>query len=564
MKKSRQAVSESRMDVFFDTMLTELAEDPCAHKYARDRLIKRAKKKARYVRSQLKAKAVEDFISDNNRMAEFQLALDDDLVNNAKHFITVMLERFTTRNNVDLIQETLDYSFLFDCWRFGPGASYEVKGTHAADKIWKKMTCTDSCVPLVTKLRRTNPYFRGFDSLEGSIGLTVVRGSKLTTTPKNEETERTIAIEALGNMVFQLAAGRYIEGVLDYIGLDISKQQPKNQALALRGSIDGSVATVDLKSASNMTSIQLVRALWPSKWFELFMNLRSEQIQLPNGEWVQLNMMSTMGNGFTFPLMTLTLVALIYGYRCRKRNSPTLWVDWSNTAVFGDDIIVPTHEYDELVDVLQRAGYVVNLDKSYSYGDFRESCGGDFANGYDVTPFYVKRLAHDSDIYVAINQVLDWSACNNAFLPNTLNLLASMLSKKPYFVPEWHSPDQGILTQATKRRYKYLAVEPKYHTLVDEQLYFAVPLAIAGYVNTAEANRQWLTPLKVTKAGKTLIPPSDPSMVFLPRAFSTRYRTRESRLPNGYLDGWDPLTRSQAHSAQVALQIQLTIGSANS
>lgn len=555
---NQQEVNEVRLNAFFDTLLAEVTSSPSVEANARDRLVARARKKARFVDPGLSTKAINDFLADNDRMRDFKISLDRDIVDNARHFITVMMERFTSSIDPSLIQETLDPTFLFNNWRFGPGASHEVTGTHTADKIQQNMTCTSSCEPFVSALRRTNPYFQGFDSRNGNDGMSRVRGSELTTVPKNQDTERTIAIEPSGNMALQLAAGAYLEGVLRYIGLDIRCQQPINRALAHRGSIDGSIATVDLKSASNMHLIDLVRLLYPKRWFAFLMAVRSPEIKLPNGEWVKLHMMSTMGNGFTFPLMTLSLIALIYGYRCRTATNPTLYVDWSQTAVFGDDIIIPVSEYELAVETLEHAGFVVNLDKSYSEGPFRESCGGDYFAGVDVSPFYCKSLATDAEVFTVINQVLDWSVRTNCFLPATLNLLGSFLKGKAHLVPEWMNPDQGILTQACNRRYSYLALDSE-RVVLKADNYFSLPLACGGYISTQELSRTHCVPLKKDSLGMDIVEPSGADMVYLPRAFRTRYKVRHARLPKGFLDGWDPRKRSQLDSSKVSLYLQLTI-----
>jgi creatinine amidohydrolase/Fe(II)-dependent formamide hydrolase-like protein len=135
--------------------------------------------------------------------------------------------------------------------------------------------------------------------------------------------------------------------------------------LAEVGSIDGSLATIDLKNASDLISMLLIKLLWPSEWFHLFMDIRSPYTKIVDetnekSHWIELNMMSTMGNGFTFPMMTLTLLALVYAVQSR-RESRRLFVDFSETAVFGDDIIVRTEDYEPLVQTLSDAGLTVNL-----------------------------------------------------------------------------------------------------------------------------------------------------------------------------------------------------------
>lgn len=542
MSKSNVArkCNEERLTAFFSTLLAEL--DGVPQTFAVKRQVQRARKRARFLREDLRASAIVNFLQVNENVRVNQTTrpvaqmLDSRVVANARHFITVMLERFTTSFSELAIQQPLEISYLLSNWRFGPGASNGIKGTHAADKISQDMTCTALCEPLVHKLRQCNPYFLAKDGQRGVSGTTQVEGSRLTTVPKNEDTERTIAIEPSGNMCLQLAAGAYLEGTLRRIGLDIRNQQPKNKAMAKRGSQDGSIATLDLKSASDMISIDLVRALMPTCWFDLLMKLRSPQITVPRdgksgvgGLQQELYMISTMGNGFTFPLMTLLIVALIYGYRCTK-GGPSLFIDWTNTCVFGDDVIIPVHEYDGIVGVLEGAGLVINADKSFREGSFRESCGGDFLDGVDVTPFYVKSLSNQLDVYVVINQVMDFCARENIFLHKTLTLLRGFINGKPHLVPEWLNPNQGIRTSRCPHRYTYLSIAQQSRQLSDESAFFAMPLAVGGYLFAV-----------------------GDELFYLPRSNKPpRVRVRRSRLPNGFLDGWDPGYRSQPATSIIA------------
>lgn len=530
----RQKLSEGRLTAFFASLLDELDEKRCDDEvvnYAISRLVTRCRKKAIYHVPELKVKAVDSFKQTNALAGNTCISLDSDLVANARHFLTVVFERFASRLDPDNIQVALDMRHLRDLWRFGPGTSNGVSGTHAAQKIQQAMTVTTRAAPVVKSLRRNNFYFHSYDTVHGS-GISELAGARLTTVKKNQETDRTIGIEPSGNMVLQLAAGRYIEDVLRSIGLDIRNQQELNVQLAKRGSEDGSIATIDLKDASNLIQRALIRLTWPSVWFELLDTLRSPLVTY-KGEQIELNMMSPMGNGFTFPMMTLTLVALIYAMRCRHAAQPTLYVNWSSTAVFGDDIIVPVEEYSELVDVLTSAGLTVNLDKSFSTGFFRESCGGDFYKGHFVTPFYVKSLAEDSEVNVAINQVLEWCGEHRIMLPRTLYLLRSFLDEVR-LVPEWHADEAGIRTSyLPSRKYKYL--RPKKTILrLSESNHFAMMLAVGGYVNSGSLY------LEVN-----------------PRPLKTRYHVKSARLPRGFLDGADPLSRSSTTSAYLECYTRL-------
>lgn len=525
-------VNKDRLLAFFNTMSAEisLSHGDAAHSYAVNRQIMRMRKRAQLGDSDLLAKkAVDKFVSINDTVKVFSLSLDEDIVSNAREFIETALWRFTTKFSPDSIQESLDLRWLYDNWKFGPGASNGVTGTHACKKIVQPFTSTSQATRYVSWLRESNPYFRSYDG--NGNGIVVTSGSRLTTVPKNEDTERTIAIEPLGNMALQLAAGTYLEGTLRMIGLDIKDQQPKNKAMARRGSIDGSLATIDLASASDSISIPLVRALFPKKWFELLMDLRSPVTTLPDGRVVEMHMMSTMGNGFTFPLMTFIFVSLIYALRCRRRG-PRLFIDWSNTCVFGDDIIVPTREYEALCNILEKAGFSVNKEKSFSSGPFRESCGGDYFEGHDVTPFYVKSLRNDSEIYVAINQLLKWSGTHKVCVTSSLRLLVSYLKRGPYLVPEWMDPSEGILTSQCPRRYKYLSAKPI--PSEHKRGHFDMMLAVGGYITEDRSG-----------------------VFFTERSAKVRLNTCKARLPNGYLDGWCPDRGSPSASSWVALMVSL-------
>jgi hypothetical protein len=521
---------EDRLTAFFDTLSAELSASRTVHTDARARLMSRMRKRAAFVRPDLAKAGCLDFLKTNLSLDGFRHSLPREVKVEAAFFIRRVLENFTTSLDALSIQEVLDKRFLFDNWRFGPGASNGVKGTHTSQKIGQGMTCTTRCEPLVRRLRALNVYLSAFDSRNVGQGVTLIGGSRLTTVPKNEDTVRTIAIEPSGNMSLQLAAGLYFQYALSHIGLDITNQQPKNKILALTGSIDGSLATIDLSKASDMISTDLVRALLPSEWFDLLGSLRSPAIE-HDGKWHDLHMISTMGNGFTFPLMTLIILSLVYANR-RLRGGPNLFIDWGQTAVFGDDIIIPSREYESLTDVLACAGLIVNHDKSYFEGPFRESCGGDYMNGYNITPFYVKSLSVDHEIYIATNQLLEWSASHNFWPFDTFKLLKSQLRSDPFFVPEWSQPFQGIKTTQVRRRYKRLMLASPRITYQGE---FEMMLACGGFINCDGTGVN----------------------TFTPRPKSLRVRPGEARIPRGFLDGRDPVSRSHGDSSRIATLIAM-------
>ncbi len=494
----------------FDSLSADLASHQTEP--ASKRLYERMRKRARLpAKEDLDKKAKLAFLKTNAEMALFSPDASKPHFECARRFVYSVLEGFTRRLDPDYIQGTLVWSFLLENWRFGPGASIGNKFTHAVDKFEGDFTTTVAAEPLVSILRKSNAYFSRQDAMSGRRP-SVVRGSKLSTVPKNEENNRTIAIEPLGNMCLQLAAGRYLEEALRRIGLSISEQQPLNKALARVGSVEGHIATIDLSSASDRIHPEVVRLLFPPEWYRLLMSLRSPMTEV-DGVFVDLHMISTMGNGFTFPLMTLVILSLVYANRVALGGSDRCFIDWSCTAVYGDDIIVPVTEYDSLCVMLEESGLLVNRDKSFATGTFRESCGGDFDRGVDITPFYVKELATESDVYVALNSVLDWS-CRHRPLWNSMRYLRSLLKQRVLLVPEYENPDSGIRLRECPRRYLKLVPKAKQFEVRLSDDFGLVPLMAGGYISSSSGQH-----------------------VFTPRSKRTRYVLRPSRLTKGYLDG---------------------------
>jgi len=198
--------------------------------------------------------------------------------------------------------------------------------------------------------------------------------NRITTVPKNIKTDRTIACEPMGNLPFQLAVDGYLKSRLRRVGIDLSDQS-RNQEAARIGSIDGSLATIDLSMASDTLSINTVASLLPDDWFSILMKLRSPCYSGAFGSGVY-EKFSSMGNGFTFTLETLIFWALAKA------------VGSVEPLVYGDDIIVESCISERLVRVLKFFGFATNNEKTFTKGPFRESCGADWYEGTNVRPIY--------------------------------------------------------------------------------------------------------------------------------------------------------------------------------
>jgi hypothetical protein len=218
----------------------------------------------------------------------------------------------------------------------------------------------------------------------------ISRGNSVTFVSKNAKTDRPIAVEPRWNMFMQKGVGRFLRNRLKLFGVNLDFQG-LNQALAIYGSRTGKYGTLDLASASDTVSKELVRALMPEPWLHILDCLRSHSYYL-DGKWSEYEKWSSMGNGYTFELESLLFWALASS------------VD-EDISVYGDDLIVPSESYEKVVRVLEVCGFRVNPDKSYVTGYFRESCGEDAFNGDPVTPIYWKERLHDTGTLTLVNQI---------------------------------------------------------------------------------------------------------------------------------------------------------------
>lgn len=277
---------------------------------------------------------------------------------------------------------------------FGPGADGStVHGmTSAYNKLESPGSVTGGAYPYLdtfTGLTALGRLFVGNPATR-MLDIALARGNKVTFVPKNAKTHRPIAVEPRWNIWMQKGLGLYLRGRLRRVGVNLDFQG-LNQALAIYGSRTGKYATIDLASASDTVSYEVVQALLPAPWLTIFEALRSPAYYL-DGKWREYHKWSSMGNGYTFELESLLFWAL-----CSS-------VD-EDVAVYGDDLIVPTKSYDKVVRVLEACGFSVNPEKSFATGPFRESCGQDAFNGDPVTPIYWKEPLDDQGTLSLVNQI---------------------------------------------------------------------------------------------------------------------------------------------------------------
>jgi len=256
-------------------------------------------------------------------------------------------------------------------------------------------------------------------------------------------------------MFFQLGIGRLIENRLMDYGIAISdspgveNQQIVNRRLARRGSLTGSLATLDLSHASDSLTNVLVRSYFPQEVLHFLEKCRTPSARLPDGTEIDLEIFSTMGNGFNFPLQTMFFLCVVLACYKSLKITPILQgdPDTRNIGVFGDDIIVVTEAAMLVSRVMHLLGFTINADKSYVDGEFRESCGGDYFRGHDVTPFYIKKCDTEADLYVHANAIQRWTQRTGVYLHDLFHLVVRRLSslrKRIFVVPSYLGDDAGL------------------------------------------------------------------------------------------------------------------------
>lgn len=481
-------------DVLFQCLIEDLtldkSEDPVTA-YAKDSLKRSLLKKfRRHTAEDADAKAITKFLASNLKCKDWIPRRNDLWIDElVGHFKEEVHKFFNPMNRWPLF--STDSELLAQA-RTGPGAAIGARGNDFYTKMFSSDLCTTSRFFEVsyTHYCSRNPTWADAERLRSQAGFSfrVVAGSRLSCVPKYDDISRVICVEPNLNMFYQLGLGSIlvrrlsshfgirIEGSDDqdddlsvitrrlakFHGVDIEKysghvtQPDVNRELARLGSLDDRLFTVDLESASDSISIKMLESTFPKdvvRWLKL---LRSPFVSLPNGEQVELHMISSMGNGFTFPLQTVIFSCAISAVRSFLRlPREKAGRSWS---VFGDDIIGTQEIAAPLLSLLDWLGFTVNPQKSFFEGPFRESCGRDYFKGHDVRGVYLKTLETRQDLCVAINLLNRWSARNGVFLRKCVSYLFGRC--KHLLVPPRENDDAGVMVPFSfvdnpKRSFRY-------------------------------------------------------------------------------------------------------------
>lgn len=400
-----------------------------------------------------------------------------------------------------LVYPSFDSSFgLADIsagFAVGPGANVGCEEDDFLTKLFHSpLTSTHQALSvLYAHAIRGSTWAAAEQTRAEHYGQRLERGSRLTTVPKTVDETRVIAVEPTLNMVFQKGIGAWLEDRLRMVfGIDIRRNVPQketqpeiNRRLARLGSMEnsGEFCTIDLKGASDSLALSLCEQYLPPVlvyWLKL---ARSPEIRLPDGSWRSLYMVGSMGNAFTFPLQTAVFASIVAAcYRTLGINTPRCDGKNPTFGVFGDDIIVLKSAYSAVVAALNRYGFTVNDQKSFSSGYFRESCGGDFWHGHLVRGVYVKRLDSQADVYSVVNRLVRWCVRSGHRLEFTLTYLLSKVRSKLLTVPFTEGDTGGLKVPSS------LWINECYVAATRSPYYRALQVKARSYSVPADA-RSW-------------------------------------------------------------------------
>jgi hypothetical protein len=393
------------------------------------------------------SKALDLFISMNDKCREFKFSLWQlpEEVLQVMTWAKTYIDRWTSSGPESLFNPEF---WIEDC-DFGPGASVGAAGTSFYHKVGSsRLSATDETLYSIylESIRGSRTWIEAEKLRRDLFGRPqIVSGSKLCFVPKTSKISRTICTEPSLNMFVQKGLASSLERCLNRsLSFDLRSQQFRNKRLAQIGSKTGSMSTIDLSSASDTISLDFVRYLFPGHIVSWLEAVRSPCTTLPDGRVVELHMISSMGNAYTFPLQTMIFSAIALGvYKVCGVDFRKPCNDFDgNLGVFGDDIVVRTECFDLMCRSLVAAGFLVNESKSFSQGLFRESCGGDYFDGHNVRGVYCKTLRTTHAVYSLINRLNDWSANQRIPLCRTVSLLLESVRFLP--VPAWESDIAGV------------------------------------------------------------------------------------------------------------------------
>lgn len=285
--------------------------------------------------------------------------------------------------------------------------------------------------------------------------LILVDGARASSVPKSNAQRRFINVEAMFPVILQRAGASEILRVLKRHGNDLGNtshlikdvrghKNIEQSAQALHGQMisDSRYSTIDFSNASDSVTVAAVCGLFPKQVSDYLIRTRSHFVVIDN-DFHEPKKLSSMGNGFTFEVMTAMLYAIAS-------------VMTSDCRVYGDDVILPSEFADRFVRTCELVDFRVNESKTFINKFFRESCGYFYSDhiGEYITSFDFNQIVNLSDVIITVNKL-------------TVILEAGQISHSLWYIFERtrdlinaliHSSRKGPLPRTLTEQRKYLAL----------------------------------------------------------------------------------------------------------
>lgn len=236
--------------------------------------------------------------------------------------------------------------------------------------------------------------------------------SKLIAVPKTQKSPRLIAAEPSQYQWIQQLLKQQLERKVLRSCLNnciTFGDQSFNQQAAILGSLDGSNVTIDLSSASDRLTCWVIERASRSNPTLLDRLHASRTRWVRNSvdgrgfDYLKLRKFSTMGSAVIFPLQSIVyaciaITAVQLTEESKNRRYCSIDDASLQVRVFGDDIVIPKDAYQCMSDLLTDLGLKINVDKTFTGLNFRESCGVDSFRGVNVTPTYLRQVVGDASV----------------------------------------------------------------------------------------------------------------------------------------------------------------------
>lgn len=374
--------------------------------------------------------------------------------------VTIAAVILTAQRKIENVLGPFDYYQATKECRWSSGATADLpRGTQLSTKMTEGLTVTRRAwvhaFPLIASDHQwVRELVGGVDNIRAAIDKQVnfIDYTRFVNVPKNAFTDRGISAEPTLNAFLQQGMGRYIRRRLKSKACIDLDYQSFNQWLAGKAGTLG-YSTIDLESASDTLSYQLVKLLVPETWFNYLDDLRTPCVSFEGKKLVKVQKFSAMGNAYTFELESLVFWAISSAVNELSKNG-------GSVAVFGDDIIVKREISLQVIDALQWCGFKVNTEKTFLTGRFFESCGAHYFDGELVTPFYQKKaITALPEVIRFHNRLLRWSIRINGspFSKETKAATAGLITRGSPLIPMSETGDDGFLVTRSvlAKEYRY-------------------------------------------------------------------------------------------------------------